>query len=129
MTCVLFHELGHETRNTLKGPPDNSGNKNPLQAIESTVTSLQRYTLKAALGIAAGNDDDANGSFKPETISDDQLTELRKIMTDTGASESKFCRYYKIEKIEDLPANQFDAARAALWTAGEQRKKKAQANG
>jgi hypothetical protein len=61
MTCVFRHpESGHvEEMAVLGGPPENSGSKNNLQAIGSTVTYLQRYTLLAACGIAPkGLDDD-----------------------------------------------------------------------
>lgn len=61
MTCVFRHpSSGHvEEMATLGGPPDTSGGKNNVQAIGSTNTYLQRYTLLAACGIAPkGLDDD-----------------------------------------------------------------------
>ena len=59
VTCVLSHRAGHCEENSLSGPADTSGNKNTIQAIGSTLTYLQRYTLTQALGLAASNDDDA----------------------------------------------------------------------
>lgn len=59
VTCIISHRDGHTEETELSGPVDTSGNKNPIQAIGSAVTYLQRYTLKAALGIAAAHDDDA----------------------------------------------------------------------
>lgn len=61
VTCVVTHEAGHSEEASLSGPPDTSGSKNVIQAIASTVSYLQRYTLKAAIGIAAGKDDDGAG--------------------------------------------------------------------
>ena len=58
VTCIISHQDGHSEETTLAGPIDESGNKNPIQAIGSVVTYLQRYTLKAAVGVAAGFDDD-----------------------------------------------------------------------
>jgi hypothetical protein len=59
VTCELIHEAGHrEDRAMLSGPADMSGNKNPLQGIGSTVSFLQRYTLKASLGLSVAKDDD-----------------------------------------------------------------------
>jgi len=58
VTCILSHREGHSEENSLSGPYDTSGNKNAIQAIGSVVTYLQRYTLKASLGVAAGHDDD-----------------------------------------------------------------------
>lgn len=67
VTCIIGHAEGHsEEPATLQGAPDTSGNKNAIQAIGSTVSYLQRYTLKAALGMAAARDDDGRASSKPE---------------------------------------------------------------
>lgn len=62
VTCILSHSAGHFEENSLYGPHDLSGNKNAIQAVGSTVTYLQRYTLKAALGLAAAADDDARSA-------------------------------------------------------------------
>jgi hypothetical protein len=58
VTCHITHGAGHRESVTLTGPIDESGNKNKIQAVGSTVTYLQRYTLLAALGLATGEDDD-----------------------------------------------------------------------
>lgn len=61
VTCHITHVAGHRESVTLTGPIDESGNKNQIQAVGSTVTYLQRYTLLAALGLATGEDDDGRG--------------------------------------------------------------------
>ena len=58
VTCIVAHRAGHSEENTLPAGRDDSGNKNSIQAIGSTLTYLQRMTLKAALGLAASTDDD-----------------------------------------------------------------------
>lgn len=61
--CKITHVLGHREETELSAGPDKSGNKNDIQALGSTITYLQRYTLKAALGLAeADQDDDGNGT-------------------------------------------------------------------
>lgn len=63
VTCVLSHELGFSEEATLEGPPDASGGKNTIQAISSTVTYLERYTLLGVVGLAAkGTDNDGAGA-------------------------------------------------------------------
>lgn len=63
--CKITHILGHSEKTELSAGPDASGNKNDIQALGSTITYLQRYTLKAALGLAeADQDDDGAGSGK-----------------------------------------------------------------
>lgn len=59
VACVLTHVQGHSERVAMTAPADNSGSKNSIQAIGSTVTYLQRYTLLSATGLAVkGQDDD-----------------------------------------------------------------------
>ena len=62
VTCIVAHREGHHEETTLSGPYDNTGNKNAIQAIGSVVTYLQRYTIKAAVGVAAARDDDAQSA-------------------------------------------------------------------
>lgn len=59
VTCIISHRDGHSEENSLTGAHDVSGSKNKIQAVGSTITYLQRYTLKAALGLSAASDDDA----------------------------------------------------------------------
>lgn len=68
VSCIITHEAGHSERTTLFAPPDDSGKKNTIQQIASTVTYLERYTLMAACGLAAKDmDNDGNGaSRKPQ---------------------------------------------------------------
>lgn len=73
ITCVITHEDGHSEEVWLKGPPDTSGQKNPLQQIKSTLTYLEGATFQAITGVVARSacaDDDGNGAGKkqPETI-------------------------------------------------------------
>jgi hypothetical protein len=58
VTCVITHERGHSERTSLTARPDDSGRKNSIQQIASTVTYLERYTLMAATGLAAKDMDD-----------------------------------------------------------------------
>lgn len=57
VTCVVTHVNGHSERTTMEAAPDTSGSKNDVQAIGSTVTYLQRYTLIGALGITTADSD------------------------------------------------------------------------
>jgi len=57
ITCIITHVAGHSESTKMKASPDTSGSKNIIQAIGSTVTYLQRYTLLGALGIATADED------------------------------------------------------------------------
>lgn len=67
ITCILSHRDGHREETPLTAPNDETGNKNAGQAIASTATLLQRYTLKLALGLATTHDDDGHGGGEPGT--------------------------------------------------------------
>ena len=51
VTCKLSHIDGHCEETTISGPPDNTGLKNPLQAIGSAQSYLGRYGSLALLGV------------------------------------------------------------------------------
>ena len=56
--CILYHIQGHREETLMPpAPHDNSGGKNSIQAIGSTLSYLQRYSLLMALGIAPRNVD------------------------------------------------------------------------
>lgn len=58
VTCRVTHRLGHAEETTLEAPFDTSGGKNAIQAVGSTVSYLQRYTLLALLGLSPHDVDD-----------------------------------------------------------------------
>lgn len=62
VTCTLKHTGGHSESVSMGGPPDAGGAKNAIQARASAVSYLERYTLKAILGVSEQEeDDDGNG--------------------------------------------------------------------
>jgi hypothetical protein len=65
VTCKITHRQGHSETTTLSAAPDQSGTKNQIQAIASTVTYLERYTLLMALGLAPATDDDGRQAIAP----------------------------------------------------------------
>ena len=58
VTCCITHSQGHSECTSLSAGADSSGSKNSIQAIGSTVTYLERYTLVAILGLASSDQDD-----------------------------------------------------------------------
>ena len=121
VTCRISHVLGHSENNSLSGGPDVGGSKNPLQAIASAVTLLQRYTLKAALGLAASDDDDGRGSGADAAITAEELEKLRAVLANDGADEAAFVDYLEIARLEDLPSTRLDHAYAVLNTRRRQK--------
>ena len=118
--CIISHRDGHSDEvATLCAGRDDSGSKNPIQSIGSTLTYLQRMTLKAALGLAASDDDDgASSSDGPDVVTPDQVGELQALIESKNADRAKFLKFYKIEKLSDMPAAKYDSAIALLVAKG-----------
>ena len=112
VTCIISHRDGHFEENSLSAGRDDSGNKNPIQQVGSTVTYLQRMTLKAALGLAASDDDD--GKMAGGVITADQVANLQRIIKEVDVDEAKVLTFLKVEKLQDVTVGQYDKAVHAL---------------
>ena len=77
VTCTVRHVGGHSESVSMGGPPDTGGAKNAIQARASAKTYLERYTLKAALGVAE-QDDDTDGNPPPAAIPLELLAAARE---------------------------------------------------
>lgn len=114
VTLVIFGH-GHQERNSLSAGRDLTGNKNPIQALGSTVVYLQRYLLKAGFGLAAANDDDAQAATdEPSFITEDQVTELTDLAAEVGANMPKLLEFLKIPSFAEIYADKFDAAKKVI---------------
>jgi hypothetical protein len=122
VTCIITHKKGHSEETSLSAAPDNSGQKNSIQAIGSAITYLERYTLLAMTGLATQEQDDDGAGTVVDLINEKQLHQLRDLIIDTKTDEPKFLAYLEIESLEKLPANAFQKAVNALEA---KRKKKA----
>lgn len=127
VTCILSHTLGHSESVPMSGLPDESGKKNPLQQIKSTITYLKVSTFEAVTGVVSVDyeDDDGNGAGADpiKMIAEKQALDLEAKITETGASKGALLRYYKILQLEDLPASDFNGAIKALEDRQKQAKK------
>ncbi|WP_426526871.1 ERF family protein [Bradyrhizobium sp. McL0615] len=132
VTCVVSHRAGHFEETTLTAGRDDGPGRNAIQQVGSTITYLQRYTLKAALGLAVSHDDDARGSqqeAEPETytppagsITQDQVDFIRDALAEKGASASAFLQWAsskgmfagRKQRLEELPAQHYAASVNAI---------------
>lgn len=118
VTCTIEHLLGHAKRVAMGGPPDVGGAKNPIQARASTVTYLERHTLKAACGISEQGDDvdgrRTSGGETDEPITEAQRIEVQALILDTKTETAKFCAAMGIDRVSDLPTSKFATAISRL---------------
>lgn len=120
VSCIVSHREGYSETTSLESGADTSGAKNAIQAMGSAVTYLQRYTLKAALGLAAARDDDSNVKAKPkaEPMSAEDFTILRERIEAQGDDAQKVEDFilgkWQVDALHDLTRDQMQAALAMI---------------
>jgi hypothetical protein len=126
VTCIVSHADGYSEETSpleAKVDPGATG-MSMVQSLGSALTYLQRYSLRAAIGLAAGVDDDGRGAggTSPK-IDARQAATLRMLITDTGRSETTLLRLVGVEDIDDMTVDQWTRAKEVLDLAkAEQRR-------
>lgn len=110
--AILTHREGHSEH--AETPPllqDSSGSKNNVQAVGSSMKYGRRYALLAVLPIVSHAPQDADDDGKaagaataPETITPEQVETLRHEIMDTDSDLPTFLDFFKIQRLEDMPA-------------------------
>jgi hypothetical protein len=89
-----------------------------VQNIGAVETYQRRYLWVAALEIVEHDAVDAtNGKIAPETngkVNDKQFRELQKAVDRTGADLARFCAYFQVPSLKDVPAERYAEALQAL---------------
>jgi hypothetical protein len=118
VTCRISHVLGHSEETSLTAALDQSGGKNTIQALGSTISYLERYTILALTGLATHDlDDDGKNSEEVPFISDKEKSTIIDMINAKEVDQNKFLSYMKCESIESIPADKFKIAMEALRTA------------
>lgn len=76
--CMISHKDGHIEKSNLSLPFDNSGKKNPVQSIGSSISYAKRYALCLKLNIATGGEDNDGNDIVDPPRSLDVLTAMTK---------------------------------------------------
>ena len=113
--CTISHWQGHAESTKLSAAPDNSGSKNSIQAIGSTISYLERYTLLALTGLATHDMDDDGNAASVEPITENQIAEINTMTFDLMKAEkikddddfqNRLKRLYGVDSIEHLTKDQ-----------------------
>ena len=115
VVCILAHADGYSEEFPSEGVADTSGKKSPNQAIASSITYWQRGTLKQALGLAAGRDDDgAGGEPEDPVIEPDDVIYVEQLVRDTETDIAKFLEFVRAPSIAEMRMTQFKLGVARL---------------
>jgi hypothetical protein len=124
VTGVLSHAAGHSEETTIHLPSDTSGSKNAVQAVGSSTSYGKRYTAAALLNLTTGGeDDDAKGAGRGETLTDDEIQQVFDRLKLTKGDTAKFCTYMKVESVPDILRKNFGATLEAIESAAAARAK------
>ena len=119
--CSLMHKDGHSIETAMQVQADNSGGKNNVQALGSSISYAKRYTLSSLLNIATRDDDDAQAAMqkdsrvitagqsktledKFENLSENKQNAFKKWLADN----------YGLESIPEINVKQFNTVLSAI---------------
>jgi hypothetical protein len=123
VTCRIAHSAGHFEETSLSAGADTTGSKNAIQAIGSTITYLERYTLLALTGLATDDQDDDGKKAEDNGIADKENDVLQDWLINTGTTEKQICTALKIESLNNLSKANYAKAISALKAKAEKASK------
>ncbi len=83
--CMIAHKDGHIEKSSLSLPFDNSGSKNSVQSIGSSISYAKRYALCLKLNIATGGEDNDGNTIEQPPRS----LEVLRTMTKNAKNKSE----------------------------------------
>jgi hypothetical protein len=112
-TCLVSHTGGHSRAYQADIPLDLTGpkgnqNKTGVQGFGSTMSYGQRYLTKLIFNIALTNEDN-DGQGEMETVSEEQIANIRALLTELGKDEKKFLKWAKVDSLDQIPAINYSA--------------------
>lgn len=118
--CDVMHVGGHTKRHRLPIPIDGQGPKGGgvmtgPQAVKSGVSYMIRTFVGMIFAIPLLVDaDDRDGNDVEPMINEKQAADLRALLEEVKITPERFCKKYKIEKVEHLPLARLTAAHQAI---------------
>jgi hypothetical protein len=118
-TCTLRHVNGHREKATFTSPVESRAGMSEQQKHAAALSYAKRMSLIQVLGITTA-DPDTDGA-NPETITKEQVAELRMLADEVGADMPRFLRFLKYATLEEIRKTDFYMARTALSAKREQK--------
>lgn len=123
VACIISHVAGHQTRTMMGGPPDTGGAKNAIQARASTVSYLQKYTFKMAVGLAEQSDDN-DGNSAVATITPEQVGKINDALGRMPDPEqdiviARIKKWLQIESLDQIPQSEYRKALDGIIKEGD----------
>lgn len=126
MTVTVRHTGGGKFESSYVFPAlDDGGRMNSSQRGKSANSYAKRTLIENALGLVTADEDDDARRAVDDPASDEQLSNIKKLMEATQTTEERFLKYMKVEKLKEMSV--YDAKRA-ITALKQKRSKGVQAN-
>lgn len=112
--CTLRHVGGHSEPSRFTLPTSSKSAMTDQQRFSAANNFAKRQTLANVLGISISDKEVPDDEVDPETLSEDQVTEIDELIDESGADRAKFLRYMGVAAITEIKASDYPAAKAAL---------------
>jgi hypothetical protein len=130
ITCDVLHECGHTKPYHADVPIDATGmkgnpNKSPVHAFVSTFSYGKRVLKLAIFDVALKGEPEGEGPRDYDdgsAISKAQAAEIQRLLKATNTHAGRLCAWLKVDRIHDIPAQQYQRAVDALNRIGKQAK-------
>jgi len=119
-TCFIRHGR-HEEASEVTLPVPTQMRVNDTQKMGAALSYAKRYALCSALNIVV-TDEDTDAAGVMETITQEQVATLEEWIETSGADRKRFLKAFAIERLPDMPAQQFMVALGELKRKAGQRK-------
>lgn len=118
VVCIVRHRGGHKEVHHKDMPADGKGAKGgdvmtKTHAAGAAQSYGMRYLLKGIFNVAIG-EEDTDGNQPSDLVTEDQVTTLMDLAEEVKADRAKFLAYMGVERLSDIPASKYNAAKAAL---------------
>ncbi len=107
-TCLVSHIGGYSRLYQADIPLDLTGpkgnpNKTGVQGFGSSMSYGQRYLTKLIFNIALTNEDnDGEGGGDTDTINEEQIANIKALLTELGKDEKKFLKWAKVDSLDQI---------------------------
>ena len=114
VTGIVAHQGGHTEETETVLPFDNTGSKNSVQAIGSSLSYARRYLFTMLFNITTGGEDDNGQKAVGASISEEQAKSIKERLEETGSDVNRFLKLLGIQNIDSMPASLYAKADHAL---------------
>lgn len=127
VTTILAHRSGHREQTSFSGPVDDTGSKNAVQAIKSTMSYAERINVTLLLNISTrGADDDGQAAG---VISEEQVKEIEKLWEPlTAEQRTKFLEWMGVKSVTQINPKDFQKAINGLHAKTQAKPEKKEEN-